>query len=152
MNGTETAENKSGWTFQRYLLLGGGGLGIVILLPLIIGILVAVIADPEPTAIRFGMIRDIVLIVLAMQGILVVLALVTLILQVARLVALLQNEVKPIIDDTKEAAQTAKGTAQFVGRNVTQPVISAKSFVFGFGVFVRELIGIRRALRTGKDQ
>lgn len=151
MDELETKQSEGGWTFQRYLYLAGAALAAIILLPLFIGILVAIIAEPAPTAVRFGMIRDIVLIILAMQGILVIVALTALILQIARLVALLQNEVKPIIDDTKEAAQSAKGTAQFVGQNVVQPVIGVKSFAAGLVVFIRELIGIRRALRPGKD-
>lgn len=150
MSTAEGMEKKRGWTFQRYMLVAGIVLGIIILLPLIIGVLVAIFADPEPTAVRFGMIRDMMLVILAMQGVLVILSLAILILQIARMIALLQGEIKPILDDTKEAALTAKGTTQFVSKNVVQPVVSTRAFLTGLTVFVRELIGIRRALRSEK--
>jgi len=145
-------EEKQGWSLQRYLLIGGVALGAIILLPFIIGLVFAIVADPEPTAVRFGMIRDIVIIVLAMQGILIIVALTVLILQIARLISMLQAEVKPILEETRETAETARGTAQFVGRNVVEPVISLQSTVAGIIVLFRELFGIRKAIRRSKQE
>ncbi len=145
-----TKPEKRGWSFQRYMILAAAGLGVIIILPLIIGLVFAVIADPEPTAIRFGMVRDIVIIILALQGVLIVVALTLLLLQVTRLIAMLQNEIKPILEDTKDTVQTAKGTAEFVGKNVTEPIVTIGAFVTGSTVFIREIFGIRRALKSSK--
>ena len=60
---------------------------------------------------------------------------------------LIQTETKPILDDAAAAAKIAKGTAEFVGDNVAEPIIKTGSFFAGLGVFLREVGGIRRALR-----
>lgn len=146
----ETEKTKSGWSFQRYMILAAIGLGVVILLPLIIGLIFAVVTDPEPTAIRFGMVRDIVIIILALQGVLIVVALTLLLLQVTRLISMIQNEIKPILEDAKDTVQTTKGTAEFVGKNVTEPIVTVGAFLTGTRVFLREIFGIRRALKPAK--
>jgi len=74
-------------------------------------------------------------------------ALTALVLQIARLAGMLQNEVKPILDDSKETAGIAKGTAQFVGGNVAGPLIRLKAFWAGLVAFMREILGIRRAIK-----
>jgi hypothetical protein len=111
------------------------------------GILLALFTDPSQTAPRIGMIRDIFIIILAFEFILVILALVALILQVARLISTVQDEIKPIIESTKETIETAKETAQFVSKNVTSPIVNAQAFFAGLFVFLRDVGGIRKAIR-----
>ncbi|GAB4510418.1 MAG: hypothetical protein OHK0046_07200 [Anaerolineae bacterium] len=152
---TETASQQnqeSSGSFRRNMILAGVALAVVILLPLIIGLLFAVLAPPEPTAQRFGMLRDIFIIILSLQGVLVIAALVILILQVTRLVALIQAEVTPILENTKDTVETARGTAQFVGKNAASPIISAQAFLAGAFVFAREFGGIRRAIRPDRKR
>ncbi len=100
---------------------------------------------------RFGpaieVIRDIMLILLALEGGLIILALTILIAQVARLVNLLQNEVQPVLKNTQQTVSHVKGTAEFVGRNVTQPLVNVSAFVTGVGTFLSEVIRINRAMR-----
>lgn len=131
---------------MRVIYLSIGGLVGLILLVLVIAI-VAALTD----AARFGplieIIRDIVIILLALEGILIILALTILIAQIARLVNLLQNELKPILENTQETVKHARGTAEFVGKNLSDPVIKANAFLSGVGVMFRELGRIRRAVR-----
>ena len=87
------------------------------------------------------------LIFLALEGILIVLALAVLIVQVARLINLLQNEVKPVLKNTQETLNTARGTVEFVSDTVTRPVVQASAFFAGASVMTRNLLGIRRALK-----
>ena len=67
--------------------------------------------------------RDIFIIVMALESLIIGLALVVLIVQLATLINLLQNEVKPILHSTNETVNTLKGTAAFLSENLTEPVI-----------------------------
>jgi len=71
--------------------------------------------------------RDIVIIFMAVETLIIGLVLVLLIVQVARLTAMLQNEIKPIIDTTNETINTLRGTSKFLSDNMVQPVMKANS-------------------------
>lgn len=146
VNENETTNDSN--QFKRYLMMAAAGLVAVIVLPFVIGLVIALLStNPESTAETIGVIRDVVIIIMALEAILIILALTVLILQVTRLIVMIQNEITPIVTDTKETLNTAKGTAQFVGKNVSAPLIRFQAFFAGFVVFVRELAGIRRAVR-----
>ncbi len=68
----------------------------------------ALLADPDDAANWVGMIRDVFIIVLAMEGMLMGIALIVLILQLAALVNVLQNEIKPIVDNANETVTTVR--------------------------------------------
>jgi hypothetical protein len=141
------------WTMQRIIMIAAAALGGVIVLLFVTGLLLALLSDVQATAPRIQIVRDIFIIVMSLEFILIIGALAILILQVARLVNLLQNEVKPVLENTQEAVNSAKGTVEFVGNNVTEPVVRVGSFLAGAGVFVREVGGIRRAIRrNGKEK
>ncbi len=137
----------SKWTIKRITTIAAGALIGVILLVFVIGVLLALLTDATQTAPRIQIIRDIVIIILALQGIVILVALAVLILQVARLINLLQNEVIPILENTKDTLNTAKGTVEFVSGNVTEPLLRASGFAAGLRVLVSEMGGIRRAIR-----
>lgn len=146
----ESTEDEGGG-LKFYMLLFLGGFAGLIFLIFLIGIGLALLADPGPTAERIGLLRDIFIIVMALEVIVIIVALATLIVQFARLINLLQNEVKPILDNAQEATDTARGTAQFIGSNVTEPLVQTKSFLAGLRVFLREMGGIRRAIRPSRN-
>lgn len=68
-------------------------------------------------------IRDIAIIIIAVQSIVIGVLIGVLIWQIWRLVKILQTEIKPIIDDTQATVNTVRGTATFVGDTVVEPVI-----------------------------
>jgi hypothetical protein len=144
---SQTEDKKGGMNFTRYTIIAAGALILLIVLIFLTGLGLAIFTDPHETAPRIGLMRDIFIIILSLEVILIVIALAALIFQVARLIGLLQTEIKPILTDTRETVQAAKGTAQFVGKNVTQPLISLAGFLAALGAFLRELGGIRRAIR-----
>lgn len=149
----DEVQPKSGWTLKRIVMIAAGVLGGLIILLFILGLLLALFSNVEATALRIQIIRDIFLIVMALEFILIILALAVLILQVARLINLLQNEIKPILENTQDTVNSAKGTVEFVSTNVTRPIVRAGGFVAGTSVLIRELGGIRRAIRhNGKDR
>ena len=76
-------------------------------------------------------IRDIAIIIIAVETIVIGALLGILIWQVWRLVRLLQNEIKPIIQNTQETVNTVKGTATFMSDNVVNPVMKTSSKLVG---------------------
>lgn len=68
-------------------------------------------------------IRDIAIIIIAIQSIVIGVLIAVLIWQIWRLVKIVQTELMPIIEDTQETVKTVRGTAEFVSNNVVSPVI-----------------------------
>jgi hypothetical protein len=76
-------------------------------------------------------IRDIFIIVMALESLLIGVALIVLIIQFASLINLLQNEVRPILDATSETVNHLRGTAEFLGENIVEPVIKLSGYLAG---------------------
>jgi len=119
--------------------------GIVFLALLLAGIVTAIyfLLRPETPAEQVGRIRDIFLIFMALESLLIGAALIVLIAQVASLINLLQNEVRPILQSTTETVNNLRGTAEFLGENIVQPVIKLNGYLAGLQRVI-ELMGIKR--------
>jgi hypothetical protein len=74
-------------------------------------------------------IRDIAIIIIAVQSIIIGLLIAVLIWQIWRLVKIVQTELMPIIEDAKSTVNTVRGTADFVSHNVVEPVIQTNTRV-----------------------
>ncbi len=144
---TTTDESSSKWTIQRVTVLAAGALGGILMVIFLIGLALALFADVQPTAARIQVIRDIFVILIGLELILIVAALAVLVVQVARLITLLKSETKPILENAQEATRSAKNTVDFVSSNVTQPIVRVGSFMAGARVLLRDVGGIRRAIR-----
>jgi hypothetical protein len=139
------------WYF--WPVVGLGALVAVFVIGLIRALLIAIFADPEDAANWVGIIRDIFIIILAMEGMLMGLALIVLVLQVAALLNLLQNEIQPVVDNASETVSTVRGTAQFISQSMVEPVVKFGALAAGMGAALREAWGIRQSLRgTGDGQ
>jgi len=88
-------------------------------------------------------IRDVFLIFVALESLVIGVALVVLILQMASLINLLQNEVRPILRATNETVNNLRGTAEFLGENVVEPVIKLNGYLAGLQR-VLELMGLKK--------
>jgi len=118
----------------------GGGL---LLLALIAGLVLAVSAmvrNPQGTET----IRDIVIIFVAAETLIIGVALILLLVQLARLTALLENEIRPLLESTNETIASLRGTSRFLSQKMVAPVIKANSSVAA----VRRAIGLFRAGRA----
>lgn len=82
--------------------------------------------------------RDIAIIVLALESIVIGVALIVLAFQIYRLVKLIEQEVKPILESAQRTTQTVEGTASVIGESVVTPVAKA----IGFTAAVREVIKV----------
>jgi len=110
-------------------VLIGIGIGALVLIALIV-ISVFFLLKPTTDTARF---RDVFIIFMALESIVIGLALIILIIQIARLINLLQNEIKPIINSTNETVSTLRGTTQFLSDNLVGPVIKLNEYLAGLG-------------------
>lgn len=76
-------------------------------------------------------IRDVFIIFMALESLIIGAALVVLIIQIASLINLLNNEIKPMLEATNETISTLRGTTQFLSENLVEPVIKLNSYVAG---------------------
>jgi amino acid permease len=111
-------------------------IAVVILVILALVILATVfLVNPSNSAMT-EQIRDVFIIFMALESLIIGIALVVLIVQLSTLINLLQNEIRPIINSTNETVNTLKGTAQFLSDNLTEPVIKINQFA----AMVRRLV------------
>lgn len=78
-----------------------------------------------------GVARDIAIIILAVESIVIGVLLGILVFQVIRLVKLLREEVLPILNSTQETVSTVRGTASFVSDHLVQPMVKVSSYAAG---------------------
>jgi len=106
----------------RKTLIIGIAAGILLLAGLIVGV-IFLASNPAATET----VRDIFIIFLALEFLLIGAALVILIVQIARLTALLENEIKPILASTTETVNTLRGTSTFLSNQLVNPVVKTYS-------------------------
>lgn len=87
-------------------------------------------------------VRDVFIIFMALEAMLIGMALVVLIVQVAALTNLLKNEIKPILLATQETVNTVRGTAIFVSENLTEPIMKLNSYVAGLTKIVEAITSL----------
>lgn len=113
--------------------------GLVILVAVLIAGVIYLMQPASPT----DKIRDIFIIVVALESLVIGVALIVLIVQLASLINLLENEVKPILKATNDTVNNLRGTAEFLGENVVAPVIKLNGYLAGLYRML-ELMGIRK--------
>jgi hypothetical protein len=112
-------------TRRQRLTMIGVAVGLVLLLAAAIGIAVLLVSNPQQTET----LRDVFIIFMSLEFLVIGLAMIVLIIQLARLTALLQNEVQPILESTNETVKTLRGTTSFLSKNLVEPVVRANSSV-----------------------
>jgi hypothetical protein len=113
--------------------------GILVFLALL-GVAIYFLLQPATPTDK---IRDIFIIVVALESLVIGVALIVLVVQLASLINLLQNEVRPILKATNETVNTLRGTAEFLGENVVEPVIKLNGYLAGLTRML-ELIGVKK--------
>ncbi|RMF76333.1 MAG: hypothetical protein D6737_20400 [Chloroflexi bacterium] len=151
-NVTEPKDNDNdSWDVRRVVTLATGIFVGIITLIFGIGIVLALTKGVETAALIMQLFRDIVIILITLTFIVILVELSVLIIQIARLATLMKHEAQPILKNTQEAVKHAKGTTEFVGENVTRPIIQTAGFLAGVRVIIRDVGGIRRAIRRTKN-
>lgn len=111
---------------------------IVVVVISIIGFIIYLMQAGTPT----DKIRDVFIIIMALESLVIGVAMIVLIVQLASLINLIQNEVRPILNATNETVNTLRGTAEFLGENVVEPVIKLNGYLAGLRRML-ELMGIK---------
>jgi len=123
---------------RTLILVAAIGLALV-LLGVVIGLIVWLVGNPATAEA----LRDAVIVMIAFESIITGVAVIVLVVQIARLTALLQNEVRPMLEASNEALRTVRGTTTFLSDNMVRPVVRLS----GAAAAVRraiELIGLGR--------
>ena len=116
-----------------------GIIAIVVLLVALLGVAIYFLLQPATPTDK---IRDVFIIVVALETLVIGVALIVLVIQLASLINLLQNEVRPILQATSETVNTLRGTAEFLGENVVEPVIKLNGYLAGLKRMM-EMLGIK---------
>jgi len=123
---------------RRWVIAGA----IFLVLVLLAGMVAAIIALTRNPDVATN-VRDIFIIFMAFESLIIGAALVILVIQIAGLINLLQNEVKPILQSTSDTVNTLRGTTEFLSENLVEPVIKLNSYLAGlrkfFDLFGRKL-------------
>jgi hypothetical protein len=115
---------------QRWIVVGVIA-GLILLLAAIAAAIFGLTRNEAITA----NIRDIFIIFMAFESLIIGAALVILVIQVASLINLIQNEVKPILQATTDTVNTLRGTTEFLSENLVEPVIKLNSYLAGLRKF-----------------
>jgi hypothetical protein len=135
----EKAAESSPQDRQTKRIMIGVIIGIVVLLVLL-GVAIFFLLQPATPTDK---IRDIFIIIVALESLVIGVAVIVLIIQLASLINLLQNEVRPILTATNETVNNLRGTAEFLGENVVEPVIKLNGYLAGMNRVI-ELMGIKK--------
>ncbi|MCE7920141.1 MAG: hypothetical protein DCC59_16170 [Chloroflexi bacterium] len=133
----QLAEMREQERKQKQLM--AGVIAAVVLLVALLGIAIYFLLQPATPTDK---IRDVFIIVVALETLVIGVALIVLIVQLASLINLLQNEVRPILHATSETVNTLRGTAEFLGENVVEPVIKLNGYLAGLKRML-ELLGVK---------
>ncbi|HEX7395046.1 MAG TPA: hypothetical protein VF313_08995 [Anaerolineaceae bacterium] len=117
--GKEPKKSSKSWIFV---------IVAVIILAVLIASIVLLLSD---TTGMTSKIRDIFIIFLAFESLIIGVVLVILIVQISLLINLLQNEIKPILETTNDTVNTLKGTTTFISSNMSEPVIKLNVYMAG---------------------
>lgn len=126
---------------QRAILIWGSIAAVLILAALVTAIVL--LLSPNTSGEFVGKLRDVFIIAMALESLFIGVALIVLMVQLASLINLLQNEVRPILQATTDTVNNLRGTAEFLGENVVQPVIKLNGYLASMQRVI-ELMGIKR--------
>jgi hypothetical protein len=112
----------------------------VVLILVLLGVAIFFLMQPATPTDK---IRDVFIIVVALESLIIGVALIVLIIQLASLINLLQNEVRPILNATNETVNTLRGTVTFLGEEVIEPVMKLSGYLAGLNRML-ELMGIKK--------
>jgi hypothetical protein len=89
-------------------------------------------------------VRDVAIIFLAVESIVIGVILLILIWEVRNLAKMLREDVKPILQSVDDTARTVRGTTTFVSNNFVNPLVRVSSFTSGIVETLRIIAGRRK--------
>ncbi len=150
VNDQKTAVAAETQDSSKKNLIIGIVIGVVVL-GLIIWAIVGLFQSSLETTSR---IRDIFIIFMALESLVLGVALIILITQLAVLINILKNEIKPILDNTNETVNNLKGTTTFISNNLVEPVLKLNEYLAGLKRFfdlVKPANKTKNSTTSGKE-
>jgi hypothetical protein len=89
-------------------------------------------------------IRDGAIVLLAVESVVIGVLLLLTLVQIRKLVRLLRDQIKPLLQDAKDTMQTVQGTSRFVSDNLVRPIVKAQSYTAGVRSAVQQLLMMNR--------
>jgi hypothetical protein len=89
-------------------------------------------------------VRDVAIIFLALESIVIGIILVILIWEVRNLAKMLREDIKPVLQSADETARTVRGTTTFVSENFVTPLVRVSSFTSGVVEALRIVTGRKK--------
>ncbi|MCS6909514.1 MAG: hypothetical protein NZM11_02950 [Anaerolineales bacterium] len=127
---------------QRTALILAGSVALLIVAGLIV-FGVFLVNNPAQASVW----RDVFIIFMALEMIVIGAALVILMIQLAALINLLKNEVRPILEATQETLNTVRGTTIFLSENLTEPIVKLNAYVAGLSKIVETVSSLGNIFR-----
>ena len=118
-----TVEEKQARRTLVYISLGA--------LVIVAALIAAAVFLLQQSTDTTGKVRDVFIIFMALESLVIGAALVILIIQISILINLLQNEIKPILNSTNETVNTLRGTAVFLSDNLAEPIMKLNEYLAG---------------------
>jgi len=88
-------------------------------------------------------VRDIGIILLALESLIIGALLALLLLQIRRLARLLEEEIRPLLDSTNKTIGTVQGTTEIVSETVVSPLVRISSYLAGLRMGLAALVSIK---------
>jgi hypothetical protein len=136
---TETNDGGLSEGQKRGLLIGLGVLVVLLIAAAVAGA-IFLVNRPDLAA----SVRDVFIIFMALEFMVIGVALVILIFQLAVLTNMLQHEIKPILDSTSETINTVRGTTTFISENLVEPIVKLNSYMAAIAQVVDSLGALGR--------
>jgi hypothetical protein len=95
-------------------------------------------------------VRDIAIVLLAVQSLVIGILLAVLLLQLRNLVRMLREEIAPILESTQDTAHRVDGTVHLVSDTVVRPLIKVNSLMAGIHKAVDSLFPSRGRVSTSR--
>jgi hypothetical protein len=115
-----STERKSGRTMMWI-----GIIAAAIVLAIIVGFVLMISAGVT------GTVRDVIIIILALESLIVGALMLVLVVQVIALVKMMREEIKPLLQSAQDTLESTRGTTTFVSKKVIAPAIAVASTVAG---------------------
>jgi len=94
--------------------------------------------------VTLAIVRDVAIILLALESIVIGVVLVLLLLQVRSLTRLLQEQVKPMLDSMRQTLGTLKGTTSIVSETIVTPAVKIGGFAAGARRTLEVLLALKK--------
>ncbi len=126
----------------------GRTIGLIVAAIVIVLVIAAAVYGLVKVPGAASTVRDLAIIALALVTLVIGIFLVVLIFQLQSLIALLRNEIKPILSSTNQTVNTVRGTTTFLSETIVNPAITVASYVSG----IRQAVSLFTGRGRKKDR